>query len=114
MPKDSQAKTSTPLHPKRDHKAASKAPVFDPVIIPTWYPSGSWRIFLDLTITSLSFSLQTLCLWDLPIGDFFKTSKHYKKPSKNIQNSLKKYFKNSSKNSVKIMWKPFKNTLKIV
>ena len=34
----------------------------------------NYKIFLDLTIASFNFSLHTLCLCDLPIGEFFKTS----------------------------------------
>jgi hypothetical protein len=54
--------------------AASKAPVFDPVIIPKIYESGNFKTCLDLIITSLSLSLHSLALCDLPIGVFFKTS----------------------------------------
>jgi hypothetical protein len=54
--------------------AASKAPVFDPVIMPKTYESGNFKTCLDLIITSLSLSLHSLALCDLPVGAFFKTS----------------------------------------
>jgi hypothetical protein len=54
--------------------AASKAPVFDPVIIHKTYESGNFKTSLDLIITSLSLSLHSLALCDLPVGAFFKTS----------------------------------------
>ena len=42
--------------------------------MPTRYESGNCRIFLDLIIASFSLSLHILCLCDLPVGVFFKTS----------------------------------------
>jgi hypothetical protein len=48
--------------------------VFDPVVMPKTYESGSFKTCLDLIITSLSLSLHSLALCDLPIGAFFKTS----------------------------------------
>jgi len=54
--------------------AASKAPVFDPVIMPKTYVSGNFNASFDLIITSLSLSLHSLALCDLPVGAFFKTS----------------------------------------
>jgi len=69
--------------------AASKAPVFDPVIIHKTYESGNFKTCLDLIITSFSLSLHSLALCDLPVGAFFKTSMLH--PGRFAQGPLEKF-----------------------
>src|SRR5208282_1781455 len=65
-PKLSQATTSTPRAPRRDHNAISTAPVSDPGVIPIRYSLGTPSTSRVRSIASLSLDLPTFARCERP------------------------------------------------